>query len=217
MTTGSPQLRFRSTAARVGAWAWVAFAALNLVDIVWRGRTLTALVMAMVLIFGCGVAYVLGLRPAIVGDESGLTFRNPLRDVRVPWGAVRKIEGTDSVKVHYVGAGGTELVSRAWTLQSSPRAQARAQARAERDARKLPAGAAEALRTRTPTAYAAQQLTEMADRHRPKAGRSGNPGKAAQQADGKPTGAVTWSVPAVAALAVPAAAVIVALLAAMIT
>ncbi|MFI0447730.1 PH domain-containing protein [Actinomadura sp. 6N118] len=216
MTTGSPQLKFRSNAARVGAWAWVTFAVLNLVDIVWRGRDMTALVMATVLIFGCGVAYVLGLRPAIVGDETGLTFRNLLRDVRVPWGAVRKIEGTDSVKVRYAGAGGGEAVSRAWTLQSSPRAQARAQARAQRDAQKLPAGAAEALKTRTPTAYAAQQLNELADRHRPKTTKSGNPSKAAEQA-AKPSGSVTWSMTALAALAIPATAVIIAVLTATLT
>ncbi|MFG2002540.1 PH domain-containing protein [Spirillospora sp. NPDC048911] len=217
MTTGSPQLKFRSTAARVGAWAWVAFAALNLADIVWRGRNMTAVVMGAVLVLGCGIAYVLGLRPAIVGNEKGLTFRNPLRDVRVPWGAVRKIEGTDSVKVRYLGAGGAEFTSRAWTLQSSPRAQARAQARAHRDAQRLPAGAAEALKTRTPTAYAAQQLTELADRHRPKTVKSGNPSKAAEQVNAKPAGAVTWSSTALAALAVPAIAVIAAILVANFT
>ncbi|MEU5883115.1 PH domain-containing protein [Spirillospora sp. NPDC047279] len=216
MTSGSPQLKFRSTAARVGAWAWVVFAALNLVDIGWRGRDTTSAVLAAVLVLGCGVAYVLGLRPAILGDESELTFRNPLRDVRVPWGAVRKIEGTDSVKVTYRGAGGGDFTSRAWTLQSSPRAQARARARAEKDARNLPAGAAAVLKERSPTAYAAQQLNEMAGRHRPKAAKSGDPSKGTTDKE-KASGSVTWSRTALAALVVPGAAVLVAVLLAVLT
>jgi hypothetical protein len=212
-------LKFRSTAARVGAWAWMVFAALNLIDILVRGRDSTALVMAALLIFGCGLAYVLGLRPVILGEESGLTLRNPLRDVRVPWGAMRKVEGKDAIVVRYRGEDGSEQASRAWVLQSSPRAQAKAEARARADAKKVPGAAADHLAGRTPTQYAAQQLTEMGERERPKGGKSGNPATAQQTAErdaDKPRGTVAWSLPALLALAIPGAFLLVAVVIALV-
>ncbi|MBO2452080.1 PH domain-containing protein [Actinomadura barringtoniae] len=206
-------LKFRSTAARVGAWTWMVFAALNLVDIVVRGRDTTALVMAALLIFGCGLAFVLGLRPIILGDDSGVTLRNPLRDVRVPWAAVRKIEDKDAIVVRYRGTDGAERASRAWVLQTSPRARAKAEARARADAKKVPGSAADHLAGRTPTQYAAQQLTEMGDRQRPTKGKPGNPAAAAEKDAqktaeaqlGKTSGTVAWSPAAVLALGIPGA------------
>lgn len=206
-------LKFRSTAARVGAWAWMVFAALNLIDIIVRGRDTTSLVMAALLIFGCGLAFVLGLRPIILGDDHGVTLRNPLRDVRVPWAALRKVEDKDAIVVRYRGTDGAERASRAWVLQTSPRARAKAEARARADAKKIPGKAADHLAGRTPTQYAAQQLNEMCERQRPTKGKPGNPAAAAEQsaqktaeADlGKTSGSVSWSPAAVLALAVPGA------------
>ncbi|GAA2451318.1 hypothetical protein GCM10010191_81760 [Actinomadura vinacea] len=194
----TPLLTIRSTAARVGAWAWMAFAALNLMDIAVRGRDMASVVMAALLLLGCGLAYVMGLRPAVVADEGGLTVRNPLREARVPWPAAREIAGTHALTFRFAAEGGERTV-KAWVLQTSPRAQAKAEARARRSNRDMPA---EKLKGRTPTAYAAQQLNEIADRHRPK-------GKAATKTDTE-TGTLGWSRPAVAALAVPGALVVVA-------
>ncbi|MGW2310683.1 PH domain-containing protein [Actinomadura luteofluorescens] len=214
-------MTIRSTGGRVAAYAWLVFAALNLVDL-FVGITgdpdysLTTVTIAFLLLLGCGIAYTVGLRPVIVGDEAGVTIRNPLRDVRAPWGAIRRIEGRNALTVAFAGPDGTELETRAWVLQTSPRAQAKAEARAEKEARK---GKGQAqgfdLRGRTPTAYAAQQLNEMRERQRPKA-RSGAPDKAAKakaeaEEEGPARGTVRWSVPAVASLAVPLV-VIVALL-----
>ncbi|MCP9950655.1 PH domain-containing protein [Actinomadura madurae] len=210
-------MTIRSTGGRVAAYAWFAFAVLNFADI-FVGFTgdpdysLTTAVIAFLLLFGCGIAYTVGLRPLIAGDDDGVTVRNPLRDVRVPWGAVRRIEGRNAVTVTFTGPDGVELEARAWVLQTSPRAQAKAEARAEKEARKNQ-GQNLDLRGRTPTTYAAQQLNELKDRRRPKA-RSGAPDKAAkakaEAAAEKPArGTVRWSVPAVAALAVPLAVLIV--------
>ncbi|MFD0854100.1 PH domain-containing protein, partial [Actinomadura adrarensis] len=69
----TPLLTIRSTPGRVAAWAWIAFSALNLIDIAVRGRDMASLVMTTLLLFGCGIAYVLGLRPAVVADEDGVT------------------------------------------------------------------------------------------------------------------------------------------------
>ncbi|TYK43263.1 PH domain-containing protein [Actinomadura decatromicini] len=207
-------MTIRSTGGRVAAYAWLVFAALNLVDIVF-GVTGDAKLSAntfglgAVLLLGCGVAYTVGLRPAIIGDDDGITLRNPLRDVRVPWAAVRRIEGGHVLTVSFTGADETETVSRAWVHQTSPRAQAKADARARREQTGGQSHGAD-LRGRTPTRYAAQQLEEMRDRLRPKT-RSGAPDKAAaaEAEAGDAHGTVTWSVPALASLLVPLVALIV--------
>lgn len=218
-------MTIRSTGGRVAAYAWLVFAALNLVDL-FVGITgdpdysLTTVTIAFLLLLGCGIAYSVGLRPLIAGDEDGITIRNPLRDVRAPWGAVRRIEGRNALTVVFAGPDGADLETRAWVLQTSPRAQAKAEARAEKEARK-DKGQAQGLdlRGRTPTAYAAQQLNEMKERQRPKA-RSGAPDKAAKakaEAEGPSRGTVGWSVPAVASLAVPLAVVVALLIVGAVT
>ncbi|MEU5989020.1 PH domain-containing protein [Spirillospora sp. NPDC047418] len=209
-------MTIRSTGGQVAAYAWLVFALLNFVDL-FVGVTgdpdysLTTFTIAFLLLLGCGVAYTVGLRPAIVADEEALTVRNPLRDVRAPWAAIRSIEGRNAVIVRYAGPGGTDLETRAWVHQTSPRAQAKAEARAQKQARKNQ-GPAVDLRGRTHTGFAAQQLNEMRDRHRPKA-KSGAPDKAAAaKTETAAEGTVGWSVPAVTSLAVPLAAVLAALI-----
>lgn len=211
----TPQLTIRSTAARVTAYAWLVFALLNLLDlgvgITGSARyDLTSATVAALLLLGSGIAYVIGLRPAIVAGEDGVAVRNPLRDVRVPWRAVKEVTGDTAVSVRFAGPGGTELRTRAWVLQTSPRAQAKAEARARRDAAETGRAAMAArVQGRTPTAYAAQQITEIGERHRPaaKTAKDAKTAKTAAGGDGAETGRVSWSVPAVAALAVPAALV----------
>ena len=199
---------------RVAAYAWLVFAALNLVDIVFGitgdpSLSATTFGIGALLLLGCGVAYTVGLRPAIIGDDDGVALRNPLRDVRAPWPAVRRIEGANALTVRFTTADGTETASRAWVHQTSPRAQAKAEARARKEQSGGQSHGVD-LRGRTPSAYAAEQLTEMRDRLRPKT-RSGAPDKAAaaEAESGDAYGTVTWSVPALAALLVPAAALVV--------
>jgi PH (Pleckstrin Homology) domain-containing protein len=199
---------FRSTSARVVAWVWLVFAAANLVDIAVRGHDLAGMIAAAVLLLGSGVAYVLGLRPRIVADESGVRLHNPLRDVRVPWPAVREIDATESVRVSYVAEDGEERRVGAWAMQTSPRARARAQRRSRRrtpEGGGVPTAVAEYARNRTPADYVADQLTELAAEHRSEAPSEGR----------RP--AVTWSLPAIITLAVPGAALAILVLAATLT
>ncbi|MEV5569238.1 PH domain-containing protein [Spirillospora sp. NPDC052269] len=195
----TPLYSVRPPVARVAAWAWVAFTVLNLLDL-GLGltgkpvRDMTGAVMAAVLLAGCGVAYVLGLRPVIVADEAGVTVRNPLRDIRAPWRAVRRIEAKDAITLTFAqadGPDGSERSMRLWVLQSSPRAAAKAEARSKRDAARLPKGAEKALKGRTPTMFAVEQLNEIAERERPKTDEDAT------------TGTVRWSPVAVASLVVP--------------
>lgn len=180
---------FRPEAARFFGWAWIVFAVANLADIAWRGRDAESLVAAAVMILGCGISYTAGLRPRIVADDTGVRLHNLLRDVRVPWPGVERLEGGDAVYVH---AGGRRF--RAFVMQTSPRSRARQAARARREDRDLPDPIARHLKDRTQTDFVVQQLQEMAD------------GNTREQPADPPEATVAWAWPPILALAVPAAA-----------
>jgi hypothetical protein len=114
-------LVFRSTLARVIAWIFVAFAALNLIDVVVRGRGQSGRIAFAVLVAIALVAYVLGLRPGVVADSRQVVLRNPLRDVSVPWSAVTAIDSTDALRIHSGSA-----VFRSWSIAAGNRARRRA-------------------------------------------------------------------------------------------
>ncbi|MCW2916745.1 MAG: hypothetical protein JWN52_4813 [Actinomycetia bacterium] len=200
---------FRSTAARVGGWLWMAFAAANLADIAVRGRDLASVIAAAVLLLGCGIAYVIGLRPRIVADENGVRLHNPLRDVVVPWQAVQKITASDSIRIIYTGPDGEQREARSWVLQTSPRARVKAEQRAKRSPDDE---LAQYVKNRTPADFAVEQLTELAEAHSRGAGRDARtaavegagPNQADTDSAEAPAGRVVWWPPAVAALAVPA-------------
>lgn len=183
-----PQV-FRSPMGMVLGWTWTALAVFFLVDIAWRGRDLASFVAASVLLLVIGTAYAIGMRPRIVATEDGVRLRNPLRDVWVPWSAVEKVDVTDAVRVHSAGR-----PYRAWVLQTSPRARARAMQRNRPGRDRVPDAVAEQLRGRTPADHAAEQLTEMADSRR----------GPAKEAGGATSATVTWFWPAVAGVGVPA-------------
>jgi hypothetical protein len=188
---------FRSGAARFFGWAWMVFAAANLADIIWRGRDTASLVAAALMLLGSGIAYVVALRPRIVADTDAVRFHNLLRDVRVPWDAVERIEGGDAVYVH---AGGRRF--RAFVLQTSPRTRAKAEMKTRREDKGLPDAVADYVRGRTATDFAAEQLQEMAgERSR------------TRESPAEPT--ATWAWPAIAALALPGAVALVALVIAL--
>ncbi|MCO6004733.1 PH domain-containing protein [Actinoallomurus purpureus] len=189
---------FRSSAARFFGWAWMVFAAANLADLIWRGDDAASLVAATVMLLGCGVAYVVALRPRIVAHAEAVRLHNLFRDVEVRWGGVERVEGGDAVYVH---AGGRRF--RAFVLQISPRNRARFEAKARREERKLPDHVAEYIQGRTQTDFAVEELREMAE----------------DRSRGAKTGAtepvVTWAWPAITALAVPAAAFVTAVIIAL--
>ena len=96
---GGPQT-FRSPTAVVVWWVWLLFAAANLIDLAVQGRDKQSLVAAAILVLATGVAYVTAQRPRIIADDSGVTIRNPLRDHRVGWACVTKIDLADLLRVH---------------------------------------------------------------------------------------------------------------------
>jgi hypothetical protein len=173
------------------------FAAANLVDLAVRGRDVTAVIAASSLLFGAGVAYVIGLRPRVVADETSVRLHNPLRDIRLSWSAVDKVETTDAIEIS-----SGDRTFRAYALQISPRARARARARPRRDSR-LPDSVAEHVHGRLPIDFAAEQLNELATQNR------------RDESAASPAVSLSWF--AVGALAVPAAVLVVSILIAILS
>ena len=181
---------FGSTPSRVLGWILLAVAAANFVDLAIRGRDHASLVAAAALLLGCGVVYVLCLRPGLVAGDDAVVMRNPLRDVRVPWAALDTVDVTDALRLH---TGGRK--HRSWALQESSRARAKARMRKPRA--DLPDRVAEAVAGRTHAEYVAEQLREMSTE------RAAGDGGAA---------VIEWSWPSVAAVLVPAVLLAIAIL-----
>jgi Bacterial PH domain len=101
MAAPAPQFEVHYLAAgRLVAWFVVAVGVLGILDIVFSGdvRDSRGLLLGIVAI--CLLAYVLGLRPAVVEDVGGVRVRNPLRTSLVPWGSVTNVDVTDVLRVH---------------------------------------------------------------------------------------------------------------------
>ena len=199
---------FRSAGSFVLWWVWVVIAIVALIDLAIQAHNHSAVVMAVLVVAITSAVYACALRPRIVADAGGITVENPLRDHRVPWGAVEKVDAVNAVGVHCVaapGAGKGKIVH-SWAVQSSPRSAQKAQYRARRAQAghpasygRYPAEAQEALR-RTLAESTAHQLNERARRER-----------AAGAAGGQPEARWAWA--PIAAMAVPLAALIVIVLA----
>jgi hypothetical protein len=177
---------YRSTMGLVMGWAWAGLAVFFLLDIAWRGRDFQALATVPVLLLIIGTAYAVGIRPKIVASDEGVRLRNPFRDTWLPWGAVDDIDVTDAVRIH-----SGDATYRAWVLQTSPRARAKARQRLPQDGRQLPDSVAESVRGRTPADFAVEQLGRMADARRGASREAGT------------TAAVTWHWPAVVGVGLP--------------
>jgi Bacterial PH domain len=133
-TTGGPQT-FRSPTAVVVWWVWLLFAAANLIDLAVQGRDHLSLVAAAILLLATGVAYVAAQRPRIVADGSGVTVVNPLRDHRVGWANVTKVDLADLLRVHCRDRDGDrEKTIDAWAVHYSRRRKLAAETRARRQA-----------------------------------------------------------------------------------
>ncbi len=87
-------------------WVWVAFAVANVVDLaVQRTTPHTELVIDAIVLLVTGFAYALALRPRVIADQAGLTIVNPFRDHRVPWAVIQGVDTGDWVKVHHTRDG----------------------------------------------------------------------------------------------------------------
>jgi hypothetical protein len=126
---------FRSPAAVVIWWVWVLFAVGNLVDLAVQGRDHLSLVAVFILLFVTGVVYVTARRPRVIVDDAGMTIVNPLGDHRVGWTAVSTADATELLRVRCEWPDGDQTGRRAfyaWAVHSSRRRQVAAEMRAQR-------------------------------------------------------------------------------------
>jgi len=119
---------FRGAGSAVLSWAWFVVALIILVDLAVQGRNHAALVTAVLVVAITGMVYSCAWRPRIVADSSGITVINPVRDHRVPWAAVTKVDVVNAVRVHCAPAPGASRgkILYSWAVQSSSRAARRA-------------------------------------------------------------------------------------------
>ena len=130
---------FRSPTALVVWVVWLLFAAANWVDLAVQGRDHTSAIAAALLLLATGFAYVVAQRPRIIADDAGITVRNPLRDHRIGWAGVTKVDLVDLLRVHCDWAPGgpgkhTKVIS-SWAVHYSRRRQLTAEAKARRGSR----------------------------------------------------------------------------------
>ena len=129
---------FRSPAAVAIWWVWALFAAGNLIDLAVQGRDHLSVVAAFILLLVTGVVYVTALRPRVIAASDGLTVSNPVRDHRLDWAAVAHVDSTDLLRIRcewQEGDGTAKRVIYAWAVHSSRRRQVAAERRAARQAR----------------------------------------------------------------------------------
>jgi Bacterial PH domain len=158
--SAKPQ-RFRSPFAVGIWWLWVLFAVANLIDLAVQGHDHLSVDAIFILLFVTGVVYVTALRPRILADADGMTIVNPLRDHRMVWASIAGIDPAELLRVRCewplasapatasadaadadaadAGPMGQRAIY-AWAVHSSRRRQVAAQLRAERQARRRDAG-----------------------------------------------------------------------------
>jgi hypothetical protein len=192
---------YRSSGGVVLWWAWVVLAAVVLADLVVQGGDHLSLVAGALTLAITAIVYACALWPRVVADADGITVLNPLREYRVPWGAVDKVDIHGPLRVHCQAPEGATRgrVIFSWAVQASPRAVMREQAKSRRAARRgaTPPGYArypgqvQDVMARTPGEQAAHFLAERMQRER-----------AAGAAGGRPQARWAWH--PIAAMAVPA-------------
>jgi hypothetical protein len=136
-----PREVFRLAPPVVLWWVWLVFAAANIADIAIQGTSARfAVVLSAVLVTITGVIYALAFRPRVIAGQAGLVIVNPFRDHHVPWAAVQAVDSGDWVRVHYAAAPGAPSSADAkaiscWALYVSTRTKRKA-ARATRPPRR---------------------------------------------------------------------------------
>ena len=217
---------FRSPAATALWWLWVLFAVGNLVDLAVQGRDHLSVVAAFVLLFITGVVYVTARRPRVIIDAGGVTVVNPVGDHRVGWPAVVAADATELLRLRCEWPDGERTGQRAiyaWAVHSSRRRQVGAELRAPRQSRRAARGFGESGLSGTgrpggygaPAAKPPEPVPLGVDADRVIAAITARTEQARLDAPDAAAAAPasTWNWPAVAAVAVPGLALVIAALA----
>ena len=132
---GNNVLTFRSPTALVIWVVWLLFAVANWVDLAVQGRDHTSVVAAALLLLVTGIVYITAQRPRIIADDAGVTIKNPVRDHRIGWASVTKVDLADLLRVHCdwdLGGKKHHKVISSWAVHYSRRRQLAAEVRSRR-------------------------------------------------------------------------------------
>ena len=202
---------FRLPGPLIVWWIWVVFVTANVIDLAVTGRDWYSVLVLAVLAVITGLIYVTALRPRVIADDDGITVLNPLRDHWVPWGSVSSVTVAESLLVHCAPGPGSdrEKVVHSWALYAPRRARVKKDFPNRRQLRfaspappsyaKLPRDAQELLKQSQADLIAAE--LEL------RAGQARDRGAAAGQRT------ASWPWTAFSALLIPAAALVIVLLA----
>ncbi len=159
--TADGKIMFRRLTPVFFWWAWIAFAALNLADIVVPDHSYFSVELFVGMLAVTAVIYSCTLRPCVLADENSVIVRNPFRDHHLGWGAVKGVFLGDSVEFTVARqAPKKEKVLYCWALYTARRPRMRAQMQRSmltpwRDSR-VPAAAADLQRKETVELMAAE-------------------------------------------------------------
>ena len=131
---------FRSPIATLIWCLWVLFAVGNLIDLAVQDRDHLSVIAACTLLLITGLVFATAQRPRLIADTGGLTIVNPVRVHQVGWPAVVGFDSTELLRVRclWTTEDGTESKTRgfyAWAAHSSRRRQVAAEMRAQRRVR----------------------------------------------------------------------------------
>src|SRR5262245_42156409 len=108
------RIRYRALPTMIVCVVVVVFAALLLVDTLRRGSGQAAWLSVFGAVLVALVAYVVGVRPAVIVEADNLIVRNPLQAFEIPWSAV------EDLKISYgLGVVTKDRTVHAWAIPSS--------------------------------------------------------------------------------------------------
>jgi len=191
------------------SWAWLVLAVILLIDLAVQSRSRIGLDGAALVLAISGIVYGCAWRPRVVADAGGLTLVNPLREYRVPWGAVARVDSAHALQIHCTPAAGASRgkVLSSWAVQRSPRSAMRPARRATAVGRRtrVPAGYGEPAQPEPDPARVSAESTAARIEERAQHARQ------AGAAGGQPAGRWAWA--PIAAMVLPAVAFIIIALA----
>lgn len=108
------RIRYRALPTMIVCVVVMVFAAALLVDTLRRGSGQSAWLSVFGSVLAAMVAYVVGVRPAVIAEAEHLIVRNPLQAFEIPWSAV------EDMRIRY----GLDVVTKdrtvhAWSIPSS--------------------------------------------------------------------------------------------------
>jgi hypothetical protein len=213
--TGEREM-FRLNAPVVIFYIWLAFAAFNVVDLALQAKPRFALEVGLAVLTITGVAYACSLRPRVISDARGLTVINPIREWHLPWSSLRAVDVRDWVR--FTCAGRTRPVE-SWALFATARVKRNYRQRAQDYTAKTPSinrlpDEARHLMHQPAVVIIANRIEQRLHNEEAAAKRAQKAAAKAGQAPPGDDGGVTarWAWLSIAAMVVPALALVVTLL-----